>query len=195
MSTSVLRRVVRRETHSPRTAATAIVLVCIALAAIFTGIEIVLSLLGRHPLLIAPGAALDRLRTLPEDGPRAAVIVGGAIIAVIGMLLIWLAVSPGRRPKHELALSASHAVVVDNAVIASAVADRVRRELDLSKGGAVVGVGHWSADVTVRPEPGQNVEKATVQDVVEAELARYDLSPRVRAHVRILPAQDEERVL
>ncbi|MEB4613720.1 DNA/RNA endonuclease G [Leucobacter sp. M11] len=185
----MLKRVVRRETHSPRTVLAVVVLVLAALAAMYTGIEVVLHLLGLGPLLVAPGAALAWLTMLPDEVPQAAVVAGGAVVAVIGVALVWLAVGPGRRPKHELAVS-SHAVVVDNGVIALAVAERVRRELDLSKASVVIGIGHRSADVTVRPEPGQTIDKGRLREIAEAELASYDLSPRVRAHARVVRAAD-----
>jgi len=193
MSTPVLRRVVRRETHSPRTVPTVIVLVLVALAAIYAGTEIVLRLLGVGPLLVAPGAALAWMTAAPEALPQAAVVAVGAAAAVAGVVLVWLSLSPGRRPKHQLGIS-SRAVLVDNGVIASAVAERVRRELDLSKGSVVVGVGHTVADVTVRPEPGQLVEKTHVRSVAEIELASYDLVPRVKVRARVLRSADPEDV-
>ncbi|MGB4134955.1 MAG: DNA/RNA endonuclease G, partial [Microbacterium sp.] len=179
MTNPVLMRVVRRETHSPRTAMTVIVLVFIAAAAVYAGIEIVLRLSGAAPLLVTPGEALAWMATLPGSEPRAAIIAGAAAVAVIGLMLLWFAVAPGRRPKHALGVS-GHAVVVDNGVIASAVAERVRRDLDLSKGRVVVGVGHRSAEVMVRPEPGQVVDRARVRSIAEAELDGYGASPRLK---------------
>lgn len=193
MTSAVLERVVRRETHSPRTVATVIVLVLIALAAIYVGIEIVLHLLGVGPLLVAPGVALTWLEGLPEVQPQALVVAVGVLAAIAGIVLVWLALGPGRRPKHQLGVS-SHAVVVDNGVIASSIAEQVRRELDLSKGAVVVGISHRGADVTVRPEPGQFVEKSQVRSVVESELAGYDLSPRLKVRARVQRAADVEDV-
>ncbi|CEI27118.1 Putative uncharacterized protein [Propionibacterium freudenreichii] len=190
MTNAVLKRVVRRETHSPRTVATVILLVLVALAAIYVGIEIVLRLLGIGPLLVAPGAALTWLQDLP-DQPPSLIIAGGLIALVAGLVLVWLALGPGRRPKHQLG-SSSYAVIVDNGVIASSVAERVRRELDLAKGAVVVGVGHRSADITVRPEPGQAVDRRHVRAVAESELAGYELSPRVKVRARVLRAADVE---
>lgn len=184
MSTSVLKRVVRRETHSPRTVATVIVLVISVTAAVYVGVEIVLRLLGVGPLLVTPGAALAWLAELPQAQPRALVVVGGAVAVLAGLVLVWLALSPGRLSKHQLGVSA-HTVVADNGVIASAVAERVRRELDLSRDGVVVGVSHRGADVTVRPEPGHDIDKAQVRSVAEAELAPYESSPRLRVRARV----------
>lgn len=191
MTNVVLKRVVRRETHSPRTVATVIVLVLVAAGAVYAGIEIVLHLLGSAPLLVAPGAALTWLTRLPDAQPEAALIAGSAVIGVIGVVLVWLALSPGRRPKHRLGVS-THAVVVDNGVIASAVAERVRRELDLSKDGVIVGISHRGADVTVRPEPGQEVEKSLVRSIAETELAGYESSPGLKVRARVQPPRDAE---
>lgn len=190
MASTVLTRVVRRETHSPRTVIAVIVLVLVAAAAVYAGIEIVLRLLRAEPLLVAPGSALTWLTELPKQEAAAGAGVGAAIVAVIlGAVLVWLAVTPGRRSKHELG-DAPHAVVVDNGVIASAVAERVRRELDLSKDGATVGIGHRSADVTVRPEPGQEIDRAHVRSIAEAELAGYGLAPAVRVRARVQRAPE-----
>src|SRR5690606_15467391 len=131
MSHPVLRRVIRRETHSPRSGAATVVLLLVIAAAVYVGVEIVLDLLGAAPLLVAPGVALAWLVELPRYAP-AGLIVAGAIGAFVGVLLISIAVTPGRRPKHRLG-AVPHAVVVDNGVVAAAVADRVRRELDLTK--------------------------------------------------------------
>lgn len=193
MTSAVLKRVVRRETHSPRTVSTVIVLALVVVAAIYVGVEIVLHLLGVGPLLVAPGAALTWLQELPNQHQGLAV-AGGLLAAVAGLVLVWLALGAGRRPKHELG-SSSYAVLVDNGVIASSVAERVRRELDLSKGAVVVGVGHRSADITVRPEPGQPVDRRHVRAEAESELAGYELSPRVKVRARVLRAADAEGLL
>lgn len=190
MTSAVLKRVVRRETHSPRTVSTVIVLALVVVAAIYVGVEIVLHLLGVGPFLVAPGAALTWLQELP-DQHHGLVVAGGLLVAVAGVVLVWFALGTGRRPKHELG-SSSYAVLVDNGVIASSVAERVRRELDLSKGTVVVGVGHRSADISVRPEPGQPVDRRHVRAVAESELAGYELSPRVKVRARVLRAADAE---
>jgi len=191
MTDAVLSRVVRRETHSPRTVAAAITIVVVMLAAVYTGIETALQLGGAAPLLVAPSDALAWAAHLPDAQPRSAVIAGGAVVALIGLVLIWLAVAPGRRPKHQLGVS-EHAVVADNGVIASAIAERVRRELDLSRGAVVVGVGHRGADVAVRPEPGQSIDRSEVRAVAERELSGYRTAPMIKVRARVLRAPETE---
>jgi len=190
-TSAVLTRVVRRETHSPRTVAAVIVLILVALAAIYAGVEIALQLLGFEPLLLRPGAAASWLTAAPAASPQVVVAVG-VIAVVAGAVLVWLSLSPGRRPKHLLGVS-PRPVLVDDGVIASSLAERVRRERDLPRGAVTVAVGHRTADVTARPEAGQLVAKDHVRSVVETELGGYELSPRVRVRVRVLrPADVEE---
>lgn len=190
MSSALLQRVVRRETHSPRTVASVVILAVIVLTAIYLGVEIILHLLGLRPLLVAPGSALAWPLGLPGH-PKGMVVTGGVLAAVAGVVLVGLALSPGRRAKHELGAS-SYPVIVDNGVIASAIAERVRRELDLSRGSVIVGIGHRSADITVRPEPGQTVEPSQVRAAAESELSVYQLTPRVNVRARILRPADGE---
>ncbi|MEJ6489166.1 DNA/RNA endonuclease G [Leucobacter sp. USCH14] len=191
MSNSVLNRGVRRETHSPRTVAAVAVLVVLAAAAVFVGIEIVRWLTGLGPLLVTPGDGLNALAQLPDAEPQGAVVAGGAIAALLGLVLVWLAIGPGRRPRHALS---GHpiAVVCDNGVLASAIAEQLRRSLDLAPGAVVVGVGSRSIDVTVRPAPGQNIEKDRVRALAAEEIDRYELSPGVKVHARIAKPADEE---
>ncbi|MGI6879609.1 DUF6286 domain-containing protein [Microbacterium sp. gxy059] len=192
MTNPVLMHVVRRETHSPRTVMTVIVLVLVAAAAAYAGTEIVLHLLGAAPLLVAPGAALAwAAEALPASEPRAAVVAGAGAVAVIGAILLWFALAPGRRPRHALNAS-GHAVVVDNGVIASAVAERVRRELDLPRGAVIAGIGHRSADVTVRPEPGQVIDRESVRSIAENELDGYGASPRLKVRARVQQPAERE---
>lgn len=184
MAGDVLTRVVRRETHSPRTVATVVVLVVLAVAAAYVGTEIVLSLAGAAPLIATPATALAWLSAAPGFTPVAPTVVAGVVIAVVGVILLWLALAPGSRSKHQLAAS-DPAVVVDNGVIASAVAERVRRDLDVPSGGVVVGVSHRAADVTVRPDTGQTIDAADARRIAEDELESYRLSPALTVRARV----------
>jgi hypothetical protein len=106
------------------------------------------------------------------------------LVGLVGLVLVVLALTPGRRPKHRLAVT-EHAVLADNGVIATSLAERVRREFDLAKGGVTVGVAHRSADLTVQPEPGQVLDRDQLRAVAEQELSGYALEPQLRVHVRV----------
>lgn len=184
MTDSVLRTVVRRETHSPRTAAMLVVVVVLVLAAVYAAVEIVLSLTGRQPLLVAPGAAFDALADLPSAVVPAALIAAGAVLAIIGLIVLVLAVAPGRLSKHEMTWG-DRAVVVDNGVVASAVAQHLATESGITRENVVVGVAHRTVDVTVRPPVGIPVDTDRLRQIVDDEVASYRLTPSVRTVVRV----------
>lgn len=186
MTDSVLRTVVRRETHSPRTGAMLVVVVLLILAAVYAGIEIALSLAGRPPLLVGPGAAFDSLAALPTAVLPAALIAAGVVIALVGVLLLLVAVAPGRLSRHEMTWGeGERAVVVDNGVVASSIAQHLATESGIARENVVVGVAHRTVDVTVRPPLGIPVDADHLRRIVDEEVASYRLSPSVRTHVRV----------
>lgn len=191
MSTPVLRRVVRRETHSPRTVAMFVAVVLLILALAYIGLEIVLSLAAQPALLLGPAAAGGWIVGLPTAQPAGLVIAGSGVLALIGLVFVVLAVTPGRLSKHSLE-SGDRAVVVDNSVIASALAQHLSEETGLARDSIIVGVGHRSVDVTVRPGAGIPLERAAVQAAAEAELQTYRLSRSVRTRVRIDRPNEKE---
>ncbi|WP_334149730.1 DUF6286 domain-containing protein [Microbacterium sp.] len=190
MSTPALRRVIRRETHSPRTVAMFVAVVLLILALAYIGLEIVLSLAAQPALLLGPAAAAGWLVGLPTQ-PAGLVIAGSIVLAVIGLIFIWLAVTPGRLSKHALE-AGDRAVVVDNGVIASALAQHIADETGIPRDDITVGVGHRSVDVTMRPGAGIPLDQATVQSVVEQELQTYRLTRSIRTRVRIERAMEKD---
>ncbi|MCT9821424.1 DNA/RNA endonuclease G [Microbacterium sp. W1N] len=189
--TPALARVVRRETHSPRTVAMFAAVVLVILALVYVGTEIVLSLLGAAPLLVAPGPAFGWVVALPTAEPAAAVIAGGVGIAVVGAVLVVLAVAPGRLPKHELQWG-ERAVVVDNGVIAAALAQHLSLETGLARDKITVGVAHRSIDITLAPAAGEPLDVDRVRALADAEIARFQLARPVRTQVRVARAPEQE---
>ena len=172
MSTPVLRRVVRRETHSPRTVAMFVAVILLILALAYIGLEIVLNLAAQPALLLGPAAAGGWLVGLPTAQPEGLVIAGSVVLALIGIVFLVLALTPGRLSKHTLE-AGDRAVVVDNGVIASALAQHLSEETGLARDSITVGVGHRGVDVTVRPGAGIPLDKGAVKSAAEAELQTY----------------------
>ncbi|MEV4666402.1 DUF6286 domain-containing protein [Microbacterium sp. LWO12-1.2] len=194
MSTPVLRRVVRRETHSPRTVAVFVAVILLILALAYIGLEIVLYLAAQPALLAGPVAGWGWLVGLPTAQPAGLVIAGSVVLALIGLVFIWLAVMPGRLSKHTLEVG-GRAVVVDNGVIASALAQHLSEEIGIARENITVGVGHRSVDVTVRPGAGIPLDKNEVQAAAEAELGSYRLTRTVRTRARIeRPTEKEDEL-
>jgi len=184
MTDAVLRTVVRRETHSPRTVAMIVVAVLLLLVLAYAAVEIILHLIGQPALLVAPGEALNAVVAAPTALLPVAFIVGGIVLALVGVLVLVLALKPGRLSRHEMAWG-ERAVVVDNGVVASAVAQHLSNESGIARDDIVVGVAHRSVDVTVRPPVGIPVDEAELRRLVEEEVTSYKLSPAVRTHLRV----------
>ncbi len=116
----VYRRVIRRETHSPRSAAAIVIAALVVVAFAWAATEAVLLLLDRPSLLVAPSDALRALVRLDRiDGPL--LVAAGVPLVLIGAVLVVVAVTPGRRARHHR-MTARSAIVVDDRVIASALA-------------------------------------------------------------------------
>jgi hypothetical protein len=184
MTDAVLRTVVRRETHSPRTVAMLVAVVLLLLVLAYAAVEIILALVGQPPLLVAPGAALNAVVMAPSALQPVAFIVGGIVLALIGLLVLVLALKPGRLSRHEMQWG-ERAVVVDNGVVASALAQHLSNESGIARDDIVVGVAHRTVDVTVQPPVGIPVDQAQLQRIVDAEIATYKLVPAVRTVVRV----------
>ncbi|MGH3691222.1 MAG: DUF6286 domain-containing protein [Microbacterium sp.] len=191
MSTPALRRVVRRESHSPRTVAMFVAVILLILALVYVGIEIVLSLLAQPALLLGPADAAAWLIGLPSATPPGLVVTGGAVVALIGLIFVILAIAPGRLPKHQMTWN-DRAVLVDNGVLAASLAQHLSAETGLARNQITVGVAHRSVDVTVRPSAGEPIEESRVRSVAEAELATYRLVPPVKTRVRVERPKESE---
>ncbi|MEV7873350.1 DNA/RNA endonuclease G [Microbacterium sp. NPDC089188] len=184
MTDAVLRTVVRRETHSPRTVAMLVVVVLLLLVLAYAAVEIILALTGAQPLLVSPGEALSAVVAAPTALMPVAFIVGGVVLAILGLIVLVIALKPGRLSRHEMEWG-QRAVVVDNGVVASALAQHLSNESGIARDDIVVGVAHRAVDVTVRPPVGIPVDEAQLRRIVDAEVAAYKLTPAVRTHLRI----------
>lgn len=191
MSSPAFGRIIRRETHSPRTVAMIVAVVLLIIALAFVGVEIVLYLLAQPALLVGPGVALKWIIGLPGQ-PAGLAIVGGVVLAIVGLVFLILGIAPGRLPKHEMSLD-GRALIVDNGVIASSLAQRISEETGIARDDITVGVAHRSVDVTVRSGFGDPHDAAPVRQVLERELASYSLIPSVRPRVRVVtPREGDE---
>lgn len=176
MSTTY-RRLLRRETHSPRTGAA----VAVAVAAILIAAGV-----------CAGGAALaiGSLRTTATtvddlldvvDGPAGAAIAAGAVVvALAGLWLIALAVLPGRRARHGRA-SDRAAIVVDDGALADAVADAVALRSGIPRGRVRASVGRRTAVVRITPTTGVDLPRDAARDAAAeaADAAGFAVRPTV----------------
>lgn len=179
------RRILRRETHSPRSAlAIALAVALIALCA-YLGAEIILMMLNHRALLAAPEDMLTALGNL-GTAPIAAPLITGIVLALIGLLLLIAALTPGRRARHQLP-SERAGIVVDDEVVASALARRAAYAANANPDNTVATVSRSRAVVRITPTSGVPVQHDAVSAAVQEELAGFELTPPVRSVVELAP--------
>lgn len=176
---STYRRIRRRETHSPRSVAAITLAVVLILTFAWLAVEIVLRMLNLPPLLVAPrsmAAALVEITSLPDS-----VLIGaGLVIALIGAVLVGLALTPGRRARHAI-MSERTVTIVDDEVLASALARRAASAAGIGTDRVHVTVSHRHADIRLTPTSGYSIDRTAVREAVTEELDSYELEPALRA--------------
>ncbi|MGA1811103.1 hypothetical protein VH571_01820 [Frondihabitans sp. 4ASC-45] len=184
MSTkSTYSRIARRETHSPRAVLAILLAVILILVAVSAMIEIILSISDQKPLLVTPGNAanaLVRANTLPLW----ILVTAGIVLALVGLWLIIVSFASGRRPRHLIQTDRA-VTVIDNEVIASALARHASYAANTDPDNTRVSVTHHRAVVEMTPITGRTVDEGRIKDAVDAQLATYDVTPKLTSKIEI----------
>ncbi len=174
-------RISRRELHSPRSAVAIIVAVVVILLCAWVGAEIVLLVINQPALLATPtelAAGVASISTVPAS-LLSTIALACALVAVV---LLVTAVTPGRRPRH-LIDSKRTVTVVDDEVIASALAGRAARVGGINPDDTRVSISHRLATVQLVPTSGQPVQSDSVQQAVQDQLDSLHLRPTLQTRV------------
>jgi len=134
--------------------------------------------------LVSPGEALLAANNLPTAVITPAIVGAGVVAAIVGLVFVAFAVLPGRRARHTGVVGRT-AVVVDNAVIASALARTASNAANIDPDQVTVTIGHRTADVRVRPTSGFSVNEAAIVSAVEQQVDDLELTPTIRSNVTI----------
>lgn len=181
--TRLRSRVLRRELHSSKAAPAITFAILAILALAWLGTESVLAALGRPALLLSPKAMAADVRGLPGV-PAAILIAAGVVLALIGLILVVAALSPGRRGRRIIG-AGDTAAVVDDEVVGSALVRTASGAAGISPDRAVASVGRRSATVRLTPVSGVPIDRAAVLRDVQAEADRFGLTPTIRTKVVI----------
>ncbi|MFJ3958148.1 DUF6286 domain-containing protein [Arthrobacter sp. NPDC090010] len=179
-----LDEVTKRELTPSRSGVSLLAGVLVSILCIYFLLEAVLALFRLPGWLIDPDEALDWVAGLPGTGPGPVLALGGAVLAMIGLFFLLGAVVPGRRARHALPHEGL-AVVVDDEVIASALARRARLAANVSPAQVMVTVARAHVVVNVRPTSGLRVTPDAVERAVTDELDAMGLAPRPAVTVNI----------
>ncbi|MCQ2000317.1 DUF6286 domain-containing protein [Arthrobacter zhaoxinii] len=183
----VTGRIVRRETHSARTAAAAVAAVFGILFFAYVLLESVLQALGEKPWLIDPPTFGRWLADLPADVDPVILGLSGTLIFLAGLLFFLPAVLPGRRARYSLP-NPRAAVVVDGEVLAASLARCARMRAGVTPQQVLVTVGRTVVEVQIRPTSGTPVDAEAVRSAVEDELLLTSLDPQPAVRVRVAEA-------
>ncbi|WP_104086987.1 DUF6286 domain-containing protein [Arthrobacter sp. GMC3] len=180
----VTRVILKRESRSSRAVISVVAAILVALLALYGLLEAMLRVLGQPPWLIDPLTAAQRLAQLPEGILPAMPVAIGLLIFIVGLVFLANAVIPGRRARHVIP-DPRVAVVVDDVVVASALAKRARLAAGVTREQVVVVVSAKSVQVNVRPTSGILLDEALIQAAVEDELTAMALqpAPAVKVHL------------
>ncbi|TFB95903.1 DUF6286 domain-containing protein [Cryobacterium sp. HLT2-28] len=182
---STYQRISRRELHSPRSVA-AITLAILAIVVLgWLIIEIVSNLLGRPGLLATPAGMVGAVAGI-SSAPAVLIAGLGAAGVLLGLLLLVVAVTPGRRSRHLLQ-SERAATIVDDEVIASALAREAARVAGLAPDNARVTVTRGRALVHLTPTSGTAIDQQAVLTAVRNQIDTFGLLRDLRAEITVAP--------
>lgn len=204
-----MRRILYRETHSSRAAVAAVAAVLVTLLAAYGLLEAAVHAIGQPAWLVEPEVAAERIVALPSGMPPLLLGATGAVLAMAGLFFCLNAVLPGRRARHVLngaglgagdrpeagdgtsetgpaaGTGSSHGVVVDDEVIASALARKARLAANVTPDQVMVMVSQRQVLVNVRPTSGVPVDESSVLAAVRDEVGEMDLVPVPEVRVNV----------
>ncbi|WP_028265655.1 DUF6286 domain-containing protein [Arthrobacter sp. MA-N2] len=179
-----LQRILKRETRSSRAGMAGLAAALVIVACVYALLESALRALGQPPWLIDPQAAAERLTVLPEGTSPLLLGALGGVIAMVGLIFFLNAVLPGRKSRHLLP-DPRAGVVVDDEVIASALARAARTAGNVTQEQVMVVVSQRQVVVNVRPTSGVPLSEGRILAAVENELQEMRPSPMPAVRVNV----------
>jgi hypothetical protein len=175
---------VRRETTSGRALASVVVALLVMLLCVYALLESTLQAIGQPAWIIDPESAARFVAGLPGGINAAILALLGIVVAIAGLIFVVLALRPGRAGRRFLP-SGRIAVVLDDEVLASALARRARAAATVRPEQVTVVLSPREAIVNVRPTSGIPVRAEDVLAAVEDELRRLRPQPYPLLRVRV----------
>lgn len=179
--------ILKRETRSSRAGASVVAAVLVIAVCGYALLETALRAFGQPPWLVHPEAAAEQIIALPSGIRPLLLGVLGAVLAMAGLFFFLYAVLPGRRARHLLPHPRT-GVVVDDEVVASALARRARLAANVGQEQVMVVVTRNSVLVNARPTSGVPLPADAMLAAVQEELREMGLSPIPEARVNVAPA-------
>ena len=179
-----MERILRRETSSSRATASVVAAVLVAAICAYALLEAAVRAIGQPPWIIAPQAAAEQIIALPEGFPPLLLGVIGAVAAMAGLILLLSAVLPGHRARHVLRNQRA-AVIVDDEVIAAALARQARLAANVTQEQVMVIVSRRRVLLNIRPTSGVPLNPEMIVSAVRQELQEMRLSPMPEVSINV----------
>ncbi|AIY02082.1 hypothetical protein ART_2483 [Arthrobacter sp. PAMC 25486] len=178
------QKVLRRETHSSRSPLAVFTAIIITIAAVYCLLEMLLAGLGQPTWLMDPISFGQWLAELPGNYPSLLLTAAGVLLALLGIIFLANGLLPGRRARHTIA-HPRVAIVVEDEVIASALARSARMAAGVTREQVMVTVSAKHVYVNIRPTSGIRLSEPRIKAAVESELAAMDLYPAPTVTVKL----------
>ena len=182
--TDFTQRILRRETHSPRSTMAVGAGVLVTVLAVYALLEMMLAALGQPHWLVHPMDAFQWIARLPGNYSPLLLGAAGVFLALVGLVFLGHGVLPGRRARHVIA-HPRVAIVVDDEVIASALAKCARMAAGVTREQVMVVVSARLVQVNVRPTSGIRISESDIKAAVEDQLAAMVLEPAPAVLVKL----------
>ncbi len=178
---NIQRRLVRRERYRSRSRAAIIALGLVSLGLAYLGVESVLAALGLAPLLAGPEQLANGV-----NSPTLLVVIGAGAAMLFGLVLVVLALVPGRRARHAIPHERM-AVVVDDGVLAGALGRAARGAASVPADRVRTTVSARRARVAITPSSGFPVDRSAVEAAARAMAANLAPVPRLSVGIDVSP--------
>lgn len=173
-----------RELTSGRSPAAIVIAVAVILLCGYALFEAALKALGQEPLIAAPETWWTWISALPGDLNPVALAAAGLAAVLFGLVFMAHGIRRGRLPRHSMTCHDA-VLVVDDQVLAAALARRARLEAAVGPGQVLVIVNREHIEVQVRPTSGKPVITSTVLRGIEEELRVNAVDPLPSVKVRV----------
>ncbi|GER24124.1 hypothetical protein NCCP1664_26190 [Zafaria cholistanensis] len=173
-----------RELYSARSAAAVVAASLVVAASIYLLFEVVLKALGQEPWVRSPDEWWAWSAGLPSAAEPVVLALLGLATLGLGLYFLLAGLLPGRRRRRTIA-DPRAVVVVDDPVLAAALARRARTEAGVGPEQVLVHLYAKAVEVQLIPTSGIPANAEAVRAAVEQELERNRIEPRPDVQVRV----------
>ncbi|MFJ6653790.1 DUF6286 domain-containing protein [Microbacterium sp. NPDC091313] len=174
-----LRRSSRRLRHRSRSAAVSVALVLAALIGAYLAVEAGLALAGQRALLASPAQMWDFAQSQPAVAWSAAVV-----LALIGVVFVVLALTPGRLARREIS-DERLTIVLDDDVLASGLSRSAATAAGVARSQVRTSVGHRRARLDLTPTTGFPPSRDAAQQAAESTVRDLAVRPALTTSVHV----------